>query len=148
IAEYPNGINADRFTYQAGTGAFTLGGDVRLSTNNKTIKLRSCTLTQNGELRDRRSLFDDFKDALSIRTKLEMLPRITKIYDDAELPDEVRYLLALHTLRPHLTWHAPYLPPLPEGREKREVIKEVERIAGDSGTRWQETLGGEAWMLD
>jgi hypothetical protein len=142
---YPDGIRADRFAYHADAGTFTLGGDIRLPTPNKTIKLRTCTLTQRGELRDPRSLLDDFHTAFTIDAKLELMPKITKVYDDGELPDEVRYFLALNTLRPHLSWHAPNLPPLPD-RAARDMVKEMLERDKDH-MAWQEALGGEPWML-
>jgi uncharacterized protein YfaS (alpha-2-macroglobulin family) len=148
FAEYPAGINADRFSFHAETGAFTLGGDIRLRRLDKTVKLRACTLTQRGELRDPRSLLDDFRDALIMHAKLELLPKIARVYDDAELPDEVRYVAALNLLRPHLTWHAPYLPPLPDHAVKYKRLDEAFDAREWSGHAWQAALGGEPWMLD
>ena len=140
-------IAAERFTYNAETASFSLGGDVQLKTRDKTVKLRSCTLTQAGELRDTRSWLDDFRNALTLEAKLDLLPRIAKVYDDAELPEEVRYLLALNLLRPHLTWHAPYLPPLPDRHELRDLVRKAVAYESDPETPWQEALCGEAWML-
>ncbi len=148
FTDYPGGISADRFSFHAETGAFTLGGDIRLRTYDKTVKLRACTLTQAGELRDPRSLLDDFRQSFTIHAKLDLLPKITKIYDDAELPDEVRYVLALNLLRPHLSWHAPYLPPLPDRERMYKRIEELAQVGGGSGHAWDAALGGEAWMLD
>lgn len=146
LVGYPGGVTAERFNFHAETGSFSLGGDVRLIMHDKTIKLRSCTLTQVGELRDARSWLDDFRNALSIEAKLDLLPKIIKVYEDAELPDEVRYLLALHLLRPHLTWHAPYLPPPHDRKERREKAQRQTRLR-DYDTPWREALGGERWML-
>lgn len=148
--DYPLGVSADRFTYHAESGAFTLGGDIRLRANDKIVKLRSCTLTQRGELRDPRSLLDDFRSLFTLDAKLELLPKIAKTYDDAELPDEVRFLLAMHLLRPHLSWQAPFVPPVPE-RDPVDRLRRLEKLVKQErhhGLPWQEAMGGEKWMLD
>jgi hypothetical protein len=106
-------VEADRFTLSSDTGAYTFGGEVRLGRRDGVTKLRACTVTRTGEVRDARSLLDDFTRALDVEQQLELLPVITSVYDDDELPDEVRYRLALSLLRPHLSWHAPFLPPRP-----------------------------------
>ncbi|HZZ82344.1 MAG TPA: hypothetical protein VFE62_27850 [Gemmataceae bacterium] len=146
LVDYPAGIDADRFAYHADTGVITLGGNIRLHAPDKTHKLRACILTQTGQVRDARSLLDDFRTAITIDAKLALLPKITQVYGDAELPDEVRYLLALHLLRPHMGWHAPYLPPLPD--HGRERFDDVAKLQASFGPRaWQQALGGETWML-
>lgn len=147
LSDYPGGVTADRITYDADSGAFMLGGDIRLHAHGKVVKLRSCSLTRQGTIRDAQSWLDDFQKVFTIDGKLQLLPKITSVYADEELPDEVRYLLALNLLRPHLTWHAPYLPPLPGLVKLRELVKRVERLDPDMETTWREALGGEAWML-
>src|SRR5206468_2522524 len=125
---------------------FTFGGRVELHRRDAVTKLRACTVTRSGEVRDARSLLDDFAQALDVGRKLELLPAITEVYADDELPDEVRYLLALSLLRPHLSWHAPFLPPRPDP-ERREPEKKVQQLSEAAAAPWQEALGGESWML-
>jgi len=152
IAEYPHGVFADRVAYQAETGTFTLSGDVRLHGYQATQKWRVCTMMPSGAVRDARSLLDDFRQMFTLDAKIELLPKISKVYTDDELPPEVRYLLALNLLRPHLDWHAPYLPPIPsqfERGDKQELLKtirDVVRRAGDYFSLWQEASKGEPWM--
>ncbi len=123
---FPGGARADRFTYGTDAGAFTFGGDVRLGRPDGVLKLRACTVSRAGEVGDRRSLLDDFHDA-DTAGRLELLPRISKVYSDDELPGEVKYLLALSLLRPHLTWHAPYPPPK---RDEKDTVADREGAAG------------------
>lgn len=148
VVGLPNleGVTADRFTFNSETGAYTLGGTVRLTTHAGGVaKLRACTIMRSGEVRDQRSLLDDFAQAFDVERKLALLPDITAVYTDDELPDEVRYLLALSLLRPHLTWHAPYLPPRPDAqRRDLEKLQEEKRQA-DTGP-WQEAMGGDDWL--
>lgn len=139
-------IAADRFTFSSDTGGFSFGGEVRVKKSDGVLKLRSCSATWGGELRDQRSLLDDFRDAPDVARRLALLPAITRVYTDEELPAEVRYLLALRLLRSHLSWHAPHREPKPRGEEKlRDVQKEGD--PGEDGGRWREALGGEDWML-
>ncbi len=149
---YVGGVEADRFVFHAGTGSYTLSGNVRLNAHDKITKLRSCSLTHTGVVRDPRSWIDDFKKSFTLQAKLDLLPQITQVYDDSELPDEVRYLLALNLLQPHLTWRAPFLPPQPHwGRGNRiQELRDVEKVTRQAHTVTfgQEALGGEAWMLD
>jgi hypothetical protein len=144
IAGFAEPIQADRCTYSADSDSFTLGGDVRLPRWDQTLKVRSCTLKRNGTVSDVRTLLQDFSEA-EMPERLELLPRIAKVYRDDELPDDVRYLLALHTLRPHLRWHAPYLPPRPNHRVQYERAKHLEG-KGHDVWRWEPALGGEEWM--
>jgi uncharacterized protein YfaS (alpha-2-macroglobulin family) len=149
MVAFPGGILADRFVYHAETCSFTLGGDIRLKTHEHITKLRACTLTARGELRDRRSLLDDFEQSFTLTAKFETLGKIAAVYDDAELPDPVRYWLALHLLRPQMTWHAPYLPAQPNWRERELIAEQVKVLEGrgrDETSPWQEAHGGEAWM--
>jgi alpha-2-macroglobulin len=136
-------VAADRFTFNSDTGGLTFGGDVRLDQPSGLLKLRACSVTRTGEVRDRRSLLDEFRGAFDQAAKLELLPQLTRVYSDDELPSEARYLLALQLLRPHLTWHAPYLPP-PDDRDRRELARVKHLRARDDP--WQEALGGDAWL--
>jgi alpha-2-macroglobulin len=140
-------VEADRLTLNSDTLACTFGGDVRLRRRDGVTKLRACTITRTGEVRDARSLLDDFAAALDVAQQLELLPSIMRTYDDDELPDEVRFRLALALLHPHLSWHAPFLP-APAEREPRDREKKRER-QGDGGEAgpWREASGGEKWML-
>lgn len=97
-------IECDNFSFNTDTGAFSLGGNVRLKRGDQTQKFRAATLSRTGELHDTISLLDDFDNAPSITAQLAMLPALTT-YTDTELPADVRYLLALNLLRPHLLWH-------------------------------------------
>jgi uncharacterized protein YfaS (alpha-2-macroglobulin family) len=150
FSDYPHGVFADRVVYQAEIGTFTLNGDIRLHAYDKTLKLRSCTLTQRGELRDARSLFDDYRQLFTLDAKLAMLPRLVEVYSDTELPAEVRYLLAMNLLRPHLDWRAPYLPTLLEPFRRFDPIQRVKeerkRAFLDYFSPWREAFGGEPWM--
>ncbi len=144
VAGFAGPIQADRWTYSADSDSFTLGGDVRLPRWENTLKARSCTLKRNGTVSDVRTLLEDFS-AAELSERLELLPRIAKVYRDDEMSDEVRYLLALHTLRPHLRWHAPYLAPRPSYRVQDALYKSIER-EGHESWRWESALGGEEWM--
>lgn len=139
-------VEADRFTLNPDTGGYTFGGDVRLRRRDGVTKLRACTVTRTGEVRDARSLLDDFSRALDVAQRLELLPQITRVYADDELPDEVRYLLALRLLRPHLSWHTPFLPPRP-GPERRLAEAVNKQQAEDRDGTSQEASGGERWMF-
>jgi hypothetical protein len=147
LAGFAGPIQADRCTFDADTDRFTLGGDVRLPRWDQTLKVRSCSLKRNGTVGDVRTLLEDFREG-ELPERLELLPGIAKVYRDTELPDEVRYLLALHTLRPHLSWHAPYLAPRPSDRVKVAMEKMIAREGkGSESWRWEGALGGETWML-
>jgi len=152
IDAYPGGISAESFVYHCETGELVCSGDVRLAEANGTRTFRSCTLGRTGELLAQESLLTDFAKTKDIPARLELLKKIAKVYDDDELPGEVRYLLALSLLRPHLTWHAPYLPPPLDIREKvlRES-KSAELSRDEVAKPWQEAMGGksvgaEPWM--
>jgi hypothetical protein len=140
-------ITADRFSFVAETGAFTFGGDVRIPTADGLLKLRACVVNRAGEVGERQSLLDDFRRNVDTDRRLELLPKIAAIYADDELPADVRLMLALSLLRPHLTWHAPYLPPKP-GRERlAERLRDVQKSArAEDVSPWQPALGGEFWM--
>ena len=138
-------IAAERFTFSTDTFAFTLGGAIRIPQREGTLKLTACSINRHGEIRDQRSLIKDFQRNVETDRRLELLPEIAKVYSDDELPHEVRYWLALHLLRPHLTWHAPYLPPKPD-RDVREKVQS--QLADESRhNAWNNALGGEYWML-
>ena len=144
VAGFAGPIQADRWTYSADSDSFTLGSDVRLPRWEQTLKARSCTLKRNGAVSDVRTLLQDF-GAAELPARLELLPSIAKVYRDDALPDDVRYLLALHTLRPHLRWHAPYFIPRTSDRVQYEISKSIER-EGRESWRWEGTLGDEEWM--
>jgi len=88
-------------------------------------------------------LLEQFEKA-DIGQQLQLLPRIDRTYAEEQLPDSVRFLLALHLLRPQLTWHAPVLPPAEERLNKVDHIKYIDR---DDDRRWHKALGGEPWMF-
>jgi hypothetical protein len=139
-------IVADRFSFSVDTCAFTLGGDVRIPTHDGVVKLRACTINRAGEIGERRSLIDDFRQNVDTDYRLELLPKIAATYEDSELPSDVRFMLALHLLRPHLSWHAPNLPPTSKERDVvNRVRDEVNKI--ETGGPWQPALSGEYWML-
>jgi uncharacterized protein YfaS (alpha-2-macroglobulin family) len=151
FATFPQGVHADRFAYHAESGAFTLGGDIRLQAFDRVTKWRTCILTARGDVREPHSLLDDFREAFSLDAKLALLPRIGKVYTDDELPDEARFLLAIEILRTHLSWHAPYPPAVPERnrRELQELVKRIERVRERHySSGWQEAMGGEPWTVD
>jgi lipopolysaccharide export system protein LptA len=140
-------IEAERMTYHCSTGLINLDGNVRLPRPDGNLKLRACCLNCLGELREARSLLDDFEKAANIKDRLALLPRIARTYTDAELPSEVRFLLALSLVRPHLTWHAPYLAPVPDEKIQHALEKQVQSIQeGDSP--WQEAFVGEDWLRE
>jgi hypothetical protein len=93
---------------------------------------------------DRKGLLDDFRKA-DAKQRIELLPRLTAIYRDDELPSEARYLLALQLLRPHLTWHAPHLEKQDRGEERVKDVEDVRQSDRGDG-RWFEALGPEPWM--
>jgi hypothetical protein len=146
IAGITGEIVADRFSFSTDCGAFTLGGEIRIPTRDGLLKLRACVINRAGEILERRSLIDDFRQNVDTDYRLALLPKIATVYKDGELPADVRFMLALLLLRPHLTWHAPYLPPKPEDRGIRE--REREDIKKTTNTSpWQPAFGGEYWML-
>ena len=122
-------IVADRFTFSPDTGTIVLEGNIIIPLPAGKLKLRSCSINRAGEINDRRSLIDDFQRNDNIDFRLEILPRIARVYSDDELPERDSLLVRIHLLRPHLTWHAPYLPPsLKKQHEVREAVKEVESV--------------------
>jgi hypothetical protein len=137
-------VRADRCTFSSDTGGCTFGGDVQLVQATGRLKLRACSVTRAGEVREQTSLLDDFRAAPGIEAKVELLPRIARVYADDELPVEVRYFLALDLLRPHLSWHAPYLPPVNKDVRQVEYKRSVVHMDDE---RWQEAMSGEPWMM-
>jgi hypothetical protein len=96
-------MQADSATLQLDSGAYALGGNVRLTRGERTFKFRAATVGRGGDVRDAVSLLDDFDQAEAAK-RLEMLPRLTAVYGDEELPPAARYLLAMSLLRSHLAW--------------------------------------------
>src|SRR5688572_1035844 len=71
-----------------------------------------------GAARPPRDPVAEFRAANNVGEQLRLLPEIDRAYAGKELPDETRYLMALHLLRPHLSWHAVYAPrPRDEARK-------------------------------
>lgn len=136
-------IQAQHFTFSFDTGAFSLSGDVRLKRGDTTIKLKAATLSRTGELRDQVSLLDELDKAADIKSKLALLPKLSAVYSDDELPAEARYLLAMSLLRPHLQWHEPFDEPR---RQHLMQIQQMDEMPVDS--RWREAHGGESWMRE
>jgi hypothetical protein len=97
-------VLADQFTLNLDTGAYSLGGNVRLTREGRTQKLRAATIGRAGDVRDAVSLLDDFDAAPDAAARLALLPKLTNTYTDDELPPAARYVLALTLLRPHLAW--------------------------------------------
>lgn len=93
---------------------------------------------------ERQDLLEEFRKA-DVPRRLELLPRLTKVYGEKELPAEARYLQALQLLRPHLSWSAPNLVS-PRDVVKIEQMRDVKRADGDHW-RWSEALGAEPWMF-
>jgi lipopolysaccharide export system protein LptA len=133
---------AENFTFNLDSGAFSLGGNVRLKRADKETKLKACTIGQTGEVRDTVSLLDDFDATPDVQAKLGMLPAITAVYRDEELPLEARFLQAMQLVRPHLRWH--------EWIAAREgEVRLVDRaVVYDEDDRWTEAHAGEPWMRD
>jgi hypothetical protein len=96
----------------------------------------------NARPRDRRRLLEEFAAARDTNARLRLLPEIRRVCNDDELPQDVRYLLALSLLRPHLTWHAAWAP----DEDKHAMGEYKWRDGGDNP--WREAHGGEAWMWD
>jgi hypothetical protein len=147
-------IAADRLLLRSEARLLQLEGDVVLQSPQQTLRCESCTLTLAGELSFRRTLLDELAESADAKSKLALLPRITKRYSEEELPAEARYLLALTLLRPHLTWQAAYPPDRPDVQDAAvEMIQDaIERLAQDENApydwRWAEAHGGEEWMHD
>ncbi|HSI36638.1 MAG TPA: hypothetical protein VK986_23835, partial [Tepidisphaeraceae bacterium] len=146
-------VQADHFTFDLDTGAFSLGGDVRLARGEQVLKYRACTLSRTGELRDTISLLDDLDALPDVPAKLALIPRVAAAYADDELPAAAKYLLAMHLLRPHLRWHELYAAPerpAREGEVAKQLIEQVKRLSdtesGDDDERWKEAHTGEPWM--
>ena len=138
-------VHADRMSRSTDTGVFTLEGDIRIALRDKILKLRSGTINRAGEIGSKRSLIDDFRQNVDTEYRLNLLPRIGRVYLNAEMPDDVRYWLAMSLLQSHLTWHAPYAPPPKEKRELRELRQEARQVR-DNTDPWQEAHRGEFWM--
>lgn len=103
-AGFSGAIECDNFSFNTDSGAFSLGGNVRLKQGDRNLRFRACTVGRTGEVRDSVSLLDDFDAAADVHARLALLPEITGTYSDDQLPPEVRYLLALSLLRPHFVW--------------------------------------------
>src|SRR5207249_375397 len=143
-------IQADHFTFDLDTGAFSLGGDVRLARGEQVLKFRACTLGRTGELRDTISLLDDFDAAPDVRARLALVPRLSATYTDDELPAAARYLLAMHLVRPQLVWHERFAPAKRDGAERAKVLEDRMMLMRDESdpeeSRWLEAHAGEPWM--
>ncbi len=152
IYGFLDGITADQFSLDTGAGNFKLSGDVQMKGAGETVKCTECVVNISGKIIRKKTLLDDFDEARDVKSKLAMLPKITKTYDDNELPPEAAYLLALKLLRSHLTWHAAYPPPTHPHQERGQLaaIKKLrdERHPGIDEWRWSEAHAGEPWMLD
>jgi alpha-2-macroglobulin len=108
-----------------------------------SVSLLLAGIAQNVQSDERKNLLDEFRQA-DVPRRLQLLPRLTKAYSEEELPPEVRYLLALQLLRPHLTWQAPNLFSPKEDRQYKHL---QEMRQADDAWRWSEALGAEAWMF-
>ncbi len=101
----------------------------------------------------RQTLHERLSASTDTREKTKLLPRFEELYRGQQLPDEAAYLLALKLLRPHLTWHAAYPPPLrPNAGDDALVAEQIEMIESDaplshSQWRWCEAHAGDPWML-
>jgi len=109
-----------------------------------TCELRACAINRAGEIGERRSLIDDFRQNVDTDFRVELLPKIARVHTDDEFPDDVRYWVALHLLRAHLSWHAPYLPP-PSKDKVMEKLHDMRKALADDHP-WQGAHQGEAWM--
>jgi hypothetical protein len=93
---------------------------------------------------DRRRLLAEFAAARDISARLRLLPVIRRVCADNELPADLRYLLALSLLRPHLTWHAAR-GAIEDDKGLRYEYKQL-KVQGDHP--WLEAHGGEVWIWD
>ena len=91
-------ITAERFHLRGDRGELRLAGSVRLTGSLGTEKYRLATVTLTGRVSDTRTLLEDFSDSEDIHRRLALLDGITAVYDDAELPPEAAYLLAMKLL--------------------------------------------------
>ena len=106
--------------------------------------LTLAALARDDKSDERTTLLAAFHKANDAR-RLELLPRLTELLREEELPPEARYLIALRLLRPHLTWNAPHLV-APDNEKLRDALQEARRDGGERW-RWSEALGAEAWMF-
>jgi hypothetical protein len=138
-------VAARRATFTSATQLLAFDGDVRLVVGKASTKLLSCDMTTAGDVCNRRSLLDDFDAAPDAAAKLAMLPRITAVYDDEELPGDVALMLAGDLLRPHLTWHRPI--EAAAGPEANGTRFQYPQWYGDTSP-WANAHSGEPWMLE
>ncbi|MCH7728937.1 MAG: hypothetical protein IH991_20985 [Planctomycetes bacterium] len=141
-------VTADSLLFYSGNGRFTLAGDVRLRAVGRTVKYRYCELATNGWVENGRSLLNDFDDLVDVHKQLKLLDSIVKIYDDAELTPDVRYLLAMKLLLPHLSWKAASADVVNERHSRRRYDREFRMQTTGNGMVWAPSHGGEEWMRE
>jgi len=137
---------ANEFTFSSRPASFKLAGDVVVTTDDQTPShLTAATLTLTGQITTGRSLLDDWKEAKDLDQKLALVPALAK-FDDRELPDDAKFLVALKLIEPDLTWYAPYAPPKREGEQAAIELRQIEERRAHP-TRWGAALGREPWMV-
>lgn len=90
-----------------------------------------------------RELMERFASESNFQGKLALLPEMAQYCSDEQLSPEARYLVALHLLRPHLTWHELY-------RTVSSYVLEMNAedvLQHPHNERWTEAHGGDAWMI-
>ncbi len=141
LATVAETLTSDALTFSTESGAFSFTGDIRAG----KLKLRACMVGRDGVITDKRSLLDDFAGEKLIEERLKLAKVIASIYDDAEMPADVRYMAAMSLIRPHLSWQAPYA-----AAEGQRQLKQLDRVRHaddprDDG-RWLPANTGETWM--
>jgi len=87
---------------------------------------------------------DAFQRATKLEEKLALLPDLARIPSDEALSPEMRYLVALHLVRPHLEWSTLYPPHeafVDHSHRSRFVRSGVHELY-----RWGRCHNGEDWM--
>ncbi len=95
---------------------------------------------------EKNALLADFAAANDLPRKLTLLPRMARAFGDNELPENVRYLLALELTRAHLTWH-PVAPPSSDLERRKYKVAHASKIDALDDDRWEDGHTGEPWMI-
>jgi hypothetical protein len=85
----------------------------------------------------RKKLLAKFEASKNVEQQLKMLDDIDSSFQEAKLPIDVKYLLAMKLLRPHLSWHAAYAPSKGES-----LINDFGRYEVQRAERWREKANG------
>ena len=145
-------VTVQQAQFDAARRKFRFTGRVRLQPRGKNDAQMAELLEIGpaGAVVRQNNLLDEFHRVQTHDERMALLPRITAAYADNELPDDVRYLLALSLLKPHLSWHVgQYDIPEPGAlreAQKKELIALYDAEGLTDAWCWEEAHAGEEWM--